>query len=79
MRLVEFSPVCDADVRRMHYKDAERVCLAVFEFAERGTGIVEIARRGPPLVVRIRARGGFALAVVEDALLDVRRILPTGL
>ena len=76
MRRVEFSPVCDADVRHMHYRDAERVCVAVFEFARQGTGTVEIARRGPPLVVRIRARGGFALAVVDRELVNVRRILP---
>jgi hypothetical protein len=33
--------VTTADVRRMHMLDAERICAAVIEFAESGTGPVQ--------------------------------------
>ncbi len=74
---VAWSPVCDADVRRMPYRTAERICMAVIAFARDGSGMVERNDAGDLSLVRIRARGGFALVHVDPAArrLAVSRII----
>ncbi len=65
---VTWSPSCHADIHRMPYRVAERVCMAVIAFARDGSGTIERARPDgddPFPLFRIRAQGGFALVRVE--------------
>lgn len=57
---VEWSEVCVTDVRRISWHVASRICAAVLEYAETGTGIVEQGVSGDVLNLRIRVAGGAA-------------------
>jgi hypothetical protein len=62
---VEWSDVSHADVRRMHWQLAARICSAVLELAETGAGHVERASAGDPHAFRIRVRGAAARIRLE--------------
>ena len=71
---IAWSDVCHVDIRHMHYRDAERVCAAVHEFARHGVGGLEHVSLQ---VSVLRARGGFALVRIEEPTIYVVRILPS--
>jgi hypothetical protein len=76
---VTWSRVCDVDVLNMHYKTAERVCMAVAAFAADGSGHVDVDDpEGASGRGRIRARGGYAIVrfIEREARIDVLRIRP---
>jgi hypothetical protein len=76
---VTYAPRCNADVKRMHYRPAERVCIAVLAFAQTGSGDVEPCDPDDPYLIRIRASGGFALARLRPSenALEVHAIYGT--
>jgi hypothetical protein len=76
---VRWSSVCDADVRRIPFRTAERVCAAVYEFARTGEGPVEQITDGVPSSFAIRVRGAVALARfdMESGGIFVMRIYGT--
>lgn len=57
---VEWSDVCEADVRRIPWPLAARICEAVLAYAESGGGHVERVSAADPYVLRIRVRGAAA-------------------
>lgn len=61
---VRWSEVCDADVRRIPWHTAERICAAVLQFARTGEGAIEPIT-GDPTLFSIRVRGARALARVD--------------
>ena len=76
---VEWSHVCVADVRRMRWEIAARVCKAVVNLSGGGPVRAERVRRGEPWLIRVRALGGAALVRVdfEERTLFVWRIYTT--
>ena len=77
---VRWSEVCEADVRRIPWPIAARICASVLEFAESGAGLVERMTLGDPSLLRLRVRGAAALVRldVETRTLSVYRIYATG-
>jgi hypothetical protein len=74
--VVTYSPECDVAILRIPYKTAERVCMAVVAFASDGSGQIEYDPDDPSFVC-IRAKGGLALAEVDEHAnrINVARIL----
>jgi mRNA-degrading endonuclease RelE of RelBE toxin-antitoxin system len=56
---VDWSPVAERDVLRMHWQLAARICRAVLLFAEQGIGEPEITEHAS--VKRLRVPGAVAL------------------
>ena len=59
-RSTEWHPAAEEDLRRMHWREAERIASAVFRFAELGLGAVERVPDEPRLF-RLRASRSVAL------------------
>jgi hypothetical protein len=57
---VEWSAVSHADVRRISWHLAARICKAVLDYAESGAGFVERVTPGDPNALRIRVHGAAA-------------------
>jgi hypothetical protein len=76
---VRWSEVCEADVRRIPWPLAARICASVLEFAESGVGMVERTTPGDPSLLRVRVRGAAALVRLdaETRTLSVWRIYTT--
>lgn len=77
---VEWSDVCIADVRRMSWRMAGRICAAVLEYAETGSAIVERANAQNMFELRLRVPGASAQIhlVPETRTIFVWRIYATG-
>jgi hypothetical protein len=73
---VRWLSVCDTDVRRIPWRTAERICMAVDTFARTGKGSVEPLIDGPPSYFALRVRGAVAIARVdaESGAIVVMRI-----
>ena len=66
MRLaIEWSHVCETDVRRISWETASRICKAVLELAEGRPAWIERVRPGDPSLIRVRVRGAVALVRVD--------------
>ena len=76
-RSVTWAAVVQADIERMHYRDAERVCMAVFAFAKDGSGLIERVDPHNPYQVRIRVKGGVALVSFDEKSVIIWRIFGT--
>lgn len=76
---VAWSDACEADVRRIPWRLAARICGAVLEFAENGSGFVERTMPGDPTQLRVRVGGAAALIRldVETRTVFVKRIYAT--
>lgn len=57
---VEWSDVCVADVRRIPWNTAGRICAAVLEYAKAGTGTVERGDAQNMNELRVRVPGAAA-------------------
>jgi hypothetical protein len=57
---VEWSDVCVADVRRISWHTAGRICAAVLEYAKAGTGTVERGNPHNMFELRLRVPGAAA-------------------
>jgi hypothetical protein len=57
---VEWSDVCVADVRRMSWQLATRICRSVLDYAESGAGHVERVSAADPYALRLRVPGAAA-------------------
>jgi hypothetical protein len=60
---VKHSNACIADIRRVHYEDAQSILGAVGTFALRGTGRIKIISDRTMLVF---ARGGYAMVDIDE-------------
>ncbi|MFO0756518.1 MAG: hypothetical protein U0359_08515 [Byssovorax sp.] len=76
-RTVTWAAVVQADIERMGYLDAQRVCMAVFAFARDGSGRVERVDPNNPRLVRVRTRGGVALLSFTDEEVHIWRMFAT--
>lgn len=76
-RSVTWAAIVQADIERMHYRDAERVCMAVFAFAKDGSGLIERVDPHNPYHVRVRAKGGVALVTFDEKSVLIWRIFGT--
>jgi hypothetical protein len=74
---VAWSFLCDEDVKRLHWLDAERICRAVGEYARSGSGRLE-AMSGPSRY-RLRVAGAVALLRLDEktATVHVDRLYGT--
>lgn len=64
---VVWSPICERDVREMPWPLAARICGAVLELAESGTGHIERALPGDPRLLRLRVGGAVALLRLDPS------------
>jgi hypothetical protein len=58
---VEWSDVCESDVRRIPWRLATDICGAVLKFASTGEGSIEAASMGEDYFIRVRVPGAVAL------------------
>jgi hypothetical protein len=71
---VRWSDVCVADVRRIHWRTAERICAEVFAFAATGEGSVERIDDSPFFSVRVPGAVALCRFETADAAIFVIRI-----
>jgi hypothetical protein len=76
-RTVTWAAVVQADIERMHWLDAQRLCMAVFAFARDGSGRIERVDPDNPRRLRVRAKGGVALVSFDDEAVLVWRMFGT--
>ncbi len=76
---VRWSSVCDADVRRIPWRTAERICAAVYALAATGEGPLEQTTDGGPSHFAVRVRGAVALARLDadSGVIFVMRVYGT--
>ena len=72
---VRWSGACYADIHRMHWRTAGRICRAIMVFAEGESGHLQATRRGH----LFRVPGAVALVRFDEATrtLEVQRIYAT--